>query len=265
MSLLDQLVRRPVAVWMVAVATGVFGLVSYERLPLDLMPDLSYPTITVRTEYPGAAPEEVEVQLSRPVEEALSTVQGLERLESRSRAGTSDVVLEFSWDSSMSRASQDIRERLQTTWLPDGSERPLILRYDPSLDPMLRVALSIAPDMPDAPTGEAALYLLRELAQQTLKRELEALDGVAAVRVQGGLERQVLVEAREDWLQARKVTMEQIISTLSQENVNVPGGLIREGEHVYLVRTLNELKTVEEISALEIRRADGVRVPISEV
>ncbi len=248
-------VRHPVAVWMVTIAAVVFGLVSYAQLPLNLMPDISYPTLTVRTEYAGAAPEEVESQVSRPLEEALSTVEGLVEIESRSRAGISDVVLEFDWDTPMNGASQDVRERLQTTFLPDGAGRPLILRYDPSLDPILRVALS----------GGSDLLSLREYAERDLKRELETLDGVAAVTVRGGLERLVLVEPREDWLAARGVTLGQLSQVLTAENVNVAGGIVREGENEYLIRTLNEFTTLDEVRALAIVRPDGVRVPVGEV
>lgn len=142
MSLYRAVVTRPVAAWMITAAFVVFGLVSFAQLPVDLVPDISYPTLTVRTEFPGAAPEEVETQVSRPIEEALSTVEGLVGIESRSRAGASDVVLEFDWGTSMAGASQDVRERLQGTFMVEGVERPLLLRYDPSLDPILRVALA---------------------------------------------------------------------------------------------------------------------------
>jgi len=265
MSLLSLIVRRPVATLMIAIAAAVFGWVSYQRLPLNLMPDLAYPTITVRTEVPGYAPEEVESQISRPIEEALATTEGLGELESRSRAGMSDVVLEFAWGTDMDDAAQSIRERLQVTFLPDDADRPLILRYDPSLDPILRIGLSTDPDDATAPRGDKALYLLREIAERELKRELEAMDGVAAVRVRGGLEREVLVEAREDWLAARGLTLEALIATLGAENVNVPGGTVQQGENAYLVRTLGELRTVDEIASLELRRPDGVKVPISQV
>jgi HAE1 family hydrophobic/amphiphilic exporter-1 len=251
------IVAHPIAVWMVTIAVFVFGLVSYAQLPLNLMPDISYPTLTVRTEYPGAAPEEVESQISRPIEEALSTVEGLVEVESRSRAGISDVVLEFNWDTSMNAASQDVRERLQTTFLPDGADRPLILRYDPSLDPILRVAVS---------GGEkTSLLALREYADKELKRRLETVDGVAAVTVRGGLERQVLVEPREDWLSARGVTLDALATVLGTENVNLAGGVVREGENEYLIRTLNEFTGLDDVRNLGIRRPDGAVVRVGEV
>jgi len=253
-SLVDVAVKRPVATWMIAIGAAVFGIVSYGRLALDLMPDMAYPTITVRTEAEGYAPEEVEGQVSRLMEEALSTTEGLVQLESRSRAGSADVLLEFRWGSDMDEAAQAVRERLQTTFLPEDVGRPLILRYDPSLEPIMRVAL----------TGDR-LESLRLLAERVLKRELEAMDGVAAVQVRGGLEQEISVDVKEEWLAARGVSMEQITQTLASENINLPGGLIREGEHDYLVRTLNEVRTVQEVELIEVARADGVRVPLSEL
>jgi len=258
-------VDRPVAVLMLFLAAAVFGIVSYSQLPLNLMPDISYPTLTVRTEFPGAAPEEVENQVSRPVEEALSTVDGLVEIESRSRAESSDVVMEFDWGTDMDGAAQDIRERMQTTWLGEGVDRPLILRYDPSLDPILRIAVSIDPEAEEIPDDEAALFLLRDIAERELKPDLEAMDGVAAVRVRGGLTRQILIEVREDWLAARGVTLDQVRNTLMAENVNLAGGTIVEGETEFLIRTLNELSAVEEVEDLNITRSNGTRVRIGEV
>jgi hydrophobic/amphiphilic exporter-1 (mainly G- bacteria), HAE1 family len=264
-SLFELVVRRPVATWMMAIAAAVFGLVSYERLPLNLMPSMAYPTITVRTEVTGYAPEEVESQISRRVEEALATTAGLVEIESRSRAGISDVVLEFAWGTGMDEAAQSVREQLQTTFLPADATKPLILRYDPNLDPVLRIALALDSDIADVPTGPAGQRLLRQIAEQEIKRTLEAMEGVASVRVRGGLESEVRVEVKQAWLNARSVTIDQVISTLKAENVNVPGGAILEGDHEYLVRTVGELLSIEEIGSLAVRRADGVRVPLREL
>jgi HAE1 family hydrophobic/amphiphilic exporter-1 len=258
-------VARPVAVSMVFLAAIVFGWVSYNRLPIELMPDISYPTLTVRTTFEGAAPEEIEDQVSQKIEESLATLDGLVSLESRSRAGASDVVLGFDWSSDMSAASQSIREQLQTTWLPDGADRPLLLRYDPSLEPFLRLALSYDPDALDLPP-EDALYLLREVAEEDLKRHLEGLAGVAAVRVRGGLEREIRVSVREDWLAARRLDMDAVRNVLSAENINLAGGSILQGDTEYLVRTLNEYGSLEELREIKIRRnGDGVLVPLTDV
>ena len=146
---------------MVFVAAVVFGFFSFQRLPVTLMPELNYPTLTVRTEYPGSAPEEVENEISRPVEEALGVINGLNRISSISRAGVSDVVLEFVWGTDMSEATQDTLEKLDLVFLPTEAERPLLLHFDPSLDPVMELSLSASgPDY----EGDYGLRRLRRLA-----------------------------------------------------------------------------------------------------
>lgn len=249
---------------MVFLAVLVFGYVGFLRLPVELMPDISYPTITVRTAYEGAAPEEVEDQISQPVEAALATLDGLVTMESRSRAENSDVILGFDWGTDMAQASQAVRESLQTTFLPNEADRPLILRYDPSNEPFLRLALSYDPTVLDL-SDEDALFLLREIAEKNIKRSLEGQKGVAAVRVSGGLEREVRVEVNENWLAARQVQASDIQNALLSENINLAGGSIFEGDTEYLVRTLNEMKTTDDLNELEIRRSDGINVPLRDV
>lgn len=254
-------VTHAVAVTMTFLAVLVFGFVGYLRLPIELMPDISYPTITVRTAWDGAAPQELENRVSQPVEEALATLDGLVSLQSRSRAGSSDVVLGFDWGTDMAAASQSIRENLQTTQLPDGADRPLILRYDPSLEPFLRLALSTEEEGADP----NVLARLRAVAENELKRDLEALGGVAAVRVRGGFEREVHIQVREDWLVARNLTLGEVQQTLAAENINIAGGSVLEGDTEFLVRTLNEYATVDELRDLDIRRSDGVVVPLTDL
>jgi multidrug efflux pump subunit AcrB len=254
-SLVELVVQRPVAVIMVACLVVVFGVVSYERLTLTLMPDIAYPTITVRTEYAGAAPEEVETVVSRPMEQSLGVVNHLVNISSVSRAELSDVLLEFAWGTDMSEAAQDIREQLERVRLPDEVERPLILRYDPSLDPIMRVAL----------WGDGDLFTLRRLAEEEVQRALETLDGVAAVRVRGGLEQEILVEVSEEKLALLSMNIGQIVTRLRQENVNLSGGQLREGLTEYMVRTLNEFQSLDEIRNLVITDRRGVPIRLSDI
>lgn len=254
-------VQRPVATWMITIALLVFGWVSYQRLPLNLMPDLSYPTITIRTDADGYAPEEVESQVSMRIEESVATTPGLRRLESRSKANGSDVILSFQWGTKMDQAIQDVREQLQFNQLPDDVDRPLILRYDPTLDPILRIAIS----KPIQSSAEATLTELRQIAEKQIKKDLEAMDGVAAVRLRGGFEPQTQVLLREDWMMARQVSIEQVIQTIQAENINIPGGSILEGRREYLVRTINAFTNITDIQNIKIRRPDGVSIRLSDI
>ncbi len=254
--------RRPVAITMVFVAAVVFGYFSYGRLPVNLMPELSYPTITVRTEYPGTAPEEVENDISRPVEEALGVVGGLRRISSISRAGVSDVVLEFTWDTSMSDAIQDSLEKLDLILLPQEAERPLILRFDPSLDPVLELSLSGSGNRFE---GEEGLRRLRRIADLQIKRSLEPIKGVAAVRVRGGLEEEIHVLLDEVELRRTGLSIQTVIDRLAQENINLAGGTLTEGRTEYMVRTLNEYETLEQIADTVVVRYEDRDVRIRDI
>lgn len=240
-------VHRPVAMGMVVAAAVVFGFVALGKLKVDLLPPLQYPSLTVRTVYAGAAPEDVEERVTERLEDVLSTVGGLVRIASSSRAEVSEVLMEFEWGSNLPFLVQDVRERLDRVFLPPGVDKPLILRYDPGLDPVLRLALS----------GGNDLVRLRDLAEYEIERRLEGLPGVAAVRVKGGLvdEVQVLVDPQR--LAAFNLTAETIRQRLQEENLNVPGGTLEEGSFEYVVRTLNEFKTLGEIEELPVATRDG--------
>lgn len=250
---------RPVAVTMVFLAAVVFGYFSYGRLPVTLMPEMSYPTLTVRTEYPGAAPEEVENDVTRPLEEALGVIGGLRRISSVSRAGLSDVVLEFSWDTTMSAAIQDTLEKLDLVFLPDEAERPLILRFDPSLDPIMELSLAGADDRFE---GEEGLRRLRRIAELQVKRALEPIKGVAAVRVRGGLEEEIEIRVKRDSLRRTNTSIATVVRRLREENVNVAGGTLTEGRTEYMVRTLNEYSSLEQIAdtIVEMRGDRAIRI-----
>ena len=256
------LTHRPVAVSMVFLAAVVFGLLSYQGLPVTLMPELSYPTLTVRTEYPGAAPEEVENDVSRRIEEQLGVVGGLRRMSSVSRAGVSDVVLEFAWDTPMSDAVQETLEKLDLVLLPDTAERPLILRFDPGLDPVLELSLSGEDERFE---GEEGLRRLRRLAELQVKRALEPIDGVAAVRVRGGLEEEIHVLLDAQALQRSRLSVQQVIDRLGQENINVAGGTLKEGRTEYMVRTVNEYVNLDQIRQTVVASIEGREVRVGDL
>jgi len=246
---------RPVAILMIVIGVVVFGWISYQQLPVNLMPDISYPSLTVRTEYPGTAPEEIETTISRPVEQALGVVNNLVSISSISKAGQSDVKLEFTWDTDMNQASADVREKLDQVFLPDEAKRPLILRFDPTLDPIMRLGLY----------GDASLIYLRYLADEEIKRILETIEGVAAVKIKGGLEEEIRVELNEQQLTLIGIDIQQIRNRLAQENVNLAGGNLKEGQTEYLVRTLNEFKSVDEIGDVVIGTWNDREIKIRDV
>jgi HAE1 family hydrophobic/amphiphilic exporter-1 len=247
--------RRPVAILMVVLAVVVFGWVSYNRLALTLMPDMSYPSLTVRTEYPGTAPEEIENTISQRLEQELGVVPGLTTISSISKAGQSDVIMEFGWETDMNNVSADVREKVDRVRLPDDADRPILLRYDPTLDPIMRFGLA----------GPQSLYDLRYLAEYDIKRRLEALEGVAAIKVKGGLEELYLVAIDESRLATLGLDIGQVNTRLAQGNVNLPGGNLSEGQTEYLIRTMNEFQSLEEIEDLIITRQNGVDIRVRDI
>ncbi|MEZ4461702.1 MAG: efflux RND transporter permease subunit [bacterium] len=248
-------VTRPVATMMIVVAVAVFGWVSYRQIPISLMPELNYPTLTVRTELRGAAPQEIEETVTKPIEDILRTVEGVVGISSVSRAGQSDVVLRFGWDTKMDFATQKVRERVELVPLPEEVETPMLLRYDPDLDPIVRVGVS----------GPVPAAELRKATEDEIQPELEKIEGVAMVRVRGGLEEVIRVDLDPGRMSALGVTAGSVSSRLQAENINVAGGALSEGDVTYLVRTLNAFEDLQEMNALVVAYPDGVPVRLSQV
>jgi HAE1 family hydrophobic/amphiphilic exporter-1 len=258
MKIVELSLRRRVTVSMCAVALVLFGAVAFTRLPINLLPDLSYPSLTVETRFPGAAPAEVESLISRPVEEAVGIVSGVQRITSVSRPGLSQVTLELDWGQSMDFAALDVRQKLDLVPLPREAEKPVILRFDPANDPVMRLYLT-------AKTGEVDLYRLRYVAEELLKKDLESTEGVAAIKVNGGFEEEIQVRIDEGKLALLGLSIEDVNQRLLRENVNQAGGSLYESEARYLVRSRNEFQNLEDILGTILVARDGRNVMLRDV
>jgi HAE1 family hydrophobic/amphiphilic exporter-1 len=285
MKIIEISTRRRVTIAMFTLAIVLFGFVSFLRLKINLLPDLTYPTLTIRTEYPGAAPAEIENLISKPIEEALGVVKNVKRVSSISRSGQSDVLLEFEWGTNMDYAGLDVREKLDVLELPLEVQRPTILRFDPSLDPIMRFGFyrKNTQDKIEAPQNtpkiqyvsyeeneeksfdEDALKYLRRFSEEQIKKELEAALGVAAVKVSGGLEDEIQILI-DQWRMAQlKLPTEDLARQLGAENVNLSGGRLEEGTQQYLVRTLNQFKSIEEIGDVIISSNGGKPIYLRDI
>jgi HAE1 family hydrophobic/amphiphilic exporter-1 len=258
LKLVEIATRRHVAISMAAVTLVLFGLISLKELPVNLLPDLSYPTLTVRTEYEGAAPEEVETLLTRPVEEAVGVVKNVIEVKSVSRTGQSDVILEFAWGTDMDRAGLEVREKLELLQLPVEVSRPLLLRFNPATDPIMRYGL-IFEDSGLA-RDEVALKVLRRFGDEEIRKRLEPVDGVAAVKISGGLEDEIQIEIDQLKMAQLNLSLEALIERLAVENVNVSAGRLEEGAQRFLVRTINQFGSVAEFGSLIV--ATGQARPV---
>ena len=256
-DLVEFSTRRRVTVAMATLTLVLFGLISLQSLKVELLPDLSYPTLTVRTDYEGAAPAEVETLISQPAEEALGVVKGLRKLKSISRTGQSDVVLEFAWGTDMQQAGLDVRDKMETLQLPLDAKPPVLLRFNPSTQPIMRLALTSKQEEGDDAEAVRRLMELRRYADEDLKRKLEPVSGVAAVKVGGGLEDEIQVDIDQRKLAQLGLSLDSVIQRLQQENVNLSGGRLEEGTQRYLVRTVNQFASVEQMREMLLTTAGG--------
>ena len=263
-KLIEIATERRVTIVMFMVAIGLFGMVSLSRLAMNLLPDISYPTLTIRTELTGAAPIEVENLLTKPIEEAVGVIRNVRVVRSVSRSGQSDVTLEFLWGTDMDIAGVDVREKLDILFLPLEASRPLLLRFDPSTEPIMRLGLMHKEDAAPG-TSEAALKALRRLAEDRIKNDLEAEEGTAAVKVSGGLEDEIQIRVDQQKLSQLGISIEQIAERIRSENVNLSGGRLEEGNQRFLVRTLNEFQSVQEFRDAIVAYVAGRPVYLRDV
>ena len=262
MKIVSLATRRPVSVVVFFVALVIFGLISFRELPVDLLPDLSFPTLTIRTEYPGVAPADVETYVTTPIEDAVGIVSGLVDISSVSRAGLSDVIMEFAWGTDMDFAAIDVREQLAQLGLPGGAEDPILLRFDPALDPIMRISVgSAAP----GDVGVADQAGLRLLADQSIKQRLESIDGVAAAIVAGGVEEEIQINVDQSRAALLRIPLSQIASRLQRENVDVTGGSIADGAAEYVVRVLARFADLDEISRIVVGEVGDVQVRLQDL
>lgn len=250
-------VHRPVLTTIIFLVVIALGLVSFSRLSIDLMPEITYPTISVVTEYANVGPQEIEESVSRPIEEALAAVQGVEEITSTSTEGRSQVRVAFTWDTDLDVAANDIRDRIDRVMarLPEDIERPMIRKFDLSAFPVMFLGVSSNLNPLD----------LRQIVEDQVKYRLERVPGVAAIDIRGGLNREIHVDLHSAELKALGISTGQILAALSSENRNVPAGLYERGNLEVLVRTQGEYRDLEEIRNTVIAVREGSPIQIRDV
>ena len=239
MSIPGTSTRRPVAVAMLVLAVVLLGAISFRRLPIDLLPDVSFPRLVIYTTYSNVAPAEIERLVTEPIEQQGAAVPGFEKVTSVSQDGVSLVTLQFSWGTDMDFAALNVRERLDNIRdaLPETAARPTILRVDPQSEPILAVSIA----------GGGSLVHNKDVAERVFRRRLEQLDGVAQAAVTGGLDREIQVNVERELIEANGITLAEVSSAIGQANYSARGGTILRGRYRYPLRTLGEFQTVDEI------------------
>ncbi|HSU12848.1 efflux RND transporter permease subunit [Longimicrobium sp.] len=258
MFLSDVSIRRPVFATMLMVALVVLGVVSYQRLAIDEYPDVTYPVVIAQTSWSGASAESMERDVSRPIEEALNTVQGIDELSSTNLEGISIVRLRLKLGVDVADAQQDVQSKVARIRrsLPRDIDDPVIQHFDPNDRPIMSIAIQST----DRPVRD-----LTDLAEQTISTRIEAVQGVGGVNVVGGASRQIRVELKPDAMRSYGVSPAQVAAALQAENQEVPAGRVTRGSGERLVRVMGRVEDPREFASIPVVVRGGVPVLLGEV
>jgi HAE1 family hydrophobic/amphiphilic exporter-1 len=249
-------VNRKITVLMLTLIVCLFGIISFTRIGIDMMPDLEYPFVSVITTYEGVASEDIENLVTRPIEEAISTVKRVSTVRSISKEGVSVVMVEFEWGTLLDFAAQDVRDKI--SWLadiiPEDADSPMVVKFNMSDMPILFYGI----------TGMDDTIKLRQYVKDNIKTRIERLDGVASCWISGGLEREINVFVDRDRLSAYNLSISQVIETL-RENLNISAGHVSKGYTEYLVRTLGEYKSLAPIAHTIVAIKGGTPIYIKDI
>ncbi len=256
MRISDTSIRRPVTTAMLAIGLILFGFIGVSRMQVDLFPNVTLPVVVVAAVYPGAGPLEVEAEVTEVLEERLGTVPNLRNITSRSTEGVSAITMEFEWGSDLDAASSDVRDRLDQaqTFLPEDINKPFVFKFDPSMMPVVNIALY----------GDIDETELRDIADD-IETRLQRVPGVAAVGSGGGSKRQVQIKIDLRELAAAGITTEQFANALVAQNLNYPIGAIPTQEQRYLIRLIGEYKDLAGIQNTAVGNKGGVPVLVKHV
>jgi HAE1 family hydrophobic/amphiphilic exporter-1 len=257
MSIPRLAIARPVTMFMLSFVVMLLGGISLSRLPVDLMPDISFPSITVRVNYEGVGPLEMEELVTRPIEQATSAVAGLDQINSTSQEGSSVVRLNFTWGTDLNEAADEVRTRIDRVRgrLPEDADPPTIFKFDSTSFPIMGIGVE----------GDFDAVTLREMAQNDLSPRLERVAGVAAVSVDGGLRRQIRVDLSREKITALNLSVDRVVQILRTENQNIPLGEVFEADRMFLLRSPGQFTDIEEIRNLVVMTQNGVPVYLRDI
>ena len=250
-------VRRPVFASVLILSLTVIGIFSFAQLGIDQFPTVDFPTILVTTRLPGAAPEQVETEVTDKIEEAVNTISGIDTLTSTSSEGVSQVVVSFTLEKNADVATQEVRDRVNRILplLPRTVTQPTVEKRDPDAAPVLTVAL----------TANKPLRDITEYADKVLRRRLESADGVGQVLVLGGRQRQINVLLDSERLKAQNLTVNDVSRALQTQNADVPGGRIDQGAESVTMRTRGRVESPAEFGDIVVREVGGHPVQVRDV
>ncbi len=257
MSLADLCIRRPVFATMLSMALVVLGFFSYEQLGLDLFPNVDFPTVTITTTLKGASVEEMESGVTKPIEEIVNTIEGIDELRSTTKEGVSTIIIQFLLEKNSAVAAQEVRDKVATvvSRLPDGTEPPIIEKFDVDASPIMSVVVA----------GNRNLREVTEIAKKQIKEVIETVSGVGAVIMVGGRERAVNVTVDPDKMSAYQISILQVRDALRHQNIELPGGRVDEGSRELVLRTMGRMPDVEAFDDLIVGTYQGRPIRIRDI
>jgi hydrophobic/amphiphilic exporter-1 (mainly G- bacteria), HAE1 family len=260
MSIPRFAIQRPVMMMMLCSIIILIGGISLTRLPVDLLPDISQPTVSVRVNYTGVGPLEMEELVTRPLEQQLSAVQGLEQMNSSSNEGSTNIQMNFVWGTDLNEAMNDIRTRIDRVRnrLPEDADPPVVQKFDSNAQPIMGLAV-------ESTDGALDRVALRELAENSLSPRLERVPGVAAVTVGGGLRRQIHIDLSREKITALDLSVDRVVNVIRNENQNIPIGEVYRGDRSLLLRSQGQFENLDQIRNLVILTKNGVPVYLKDI
>src|SRR5438874_8437709 len=256
-KLAEICVKRPVFATVIVLSLVVVGWFAYQQLGVDRFPKVDFPTIVITTRLVGAAPEEIETDITDKIEQAVNTISGIDQLQSISSEGVSQVTIQFLLEKNSDVAAQEVRDKVNTILgdLPKDADPPIIQKFDPDSVPVLGIALS----------GPAPIRDITEFADKKLRRRLESINGVGQVLIVGGRPRQINVVVDTEKLSAVGLTTAQLVAALQTQNVQIPGGKVEQGLRDLTLRTYGRVQSPQDFANIPLTTANGYVVKVGDV
>lgn len=257
MILADVCVRRPVFATMLVGSLVVAGWFSYKSLTLDLFPKVEMPVVTVTTTLPGAGPEEMEAQVTKPIEEVINTVSSIDELRSVTREGLSQIVIQFKLEKNLAVAAQEVRDKVGSVLakLPEDADPPIVEKFDVDATPILTLTVS----------GFQGIKELTEIAEKKVKEPLESISGVGAIAIIGGQKREIQVLIDPERLKAYGLPMKTVADALAKQNVEFPGGRMTQESGETVIRTLGRVQSVREFENIVVATHRGAPITVADI
>ncbi len=257
MKLADVSIKRPVFATMMVSALVVLGLFSFSKLGVDQFPNVDFPFVVVSTTLKGASPEEIETAVTKPIEESINTISGIEDLQSTSFEGLSQVMVSFDLDKQSDVAAQEVRDAVNRIMrdFPLGTDPPVVQKFDPGAAPVMSIAVS----------GDLPLRDITEITKKKIKEPLETLKGVGKITMVGGREREIHIVVNPLKLGAYQLSIDKVKESIQQQNIEIPGGRVDRGREEWTLRTMGRIETPKDFGNIIIANKNGVPVRIRDV